>query len=75
MPPEAVLGQQAAYRAGMSCAAVATITQAADFQAPLTVIKDFTELIPARLPKLLAEQPGVPRPQKRRKQFQIQGSR
>ena len=74
VPPEhcivfedAVLGEQAAHRAGMRCMAVATTIQAADFQAPLTVIKDFTELTPARLLELLAEQHGVPRPQKRRK--------
>ena len=74
VPPEhcivfedAVLGEQAAHRAGMRCMAVATTIQAADFQAPLTVIKDFTELTPARLLELLTEQHGVPRPQKRRK--------
>ena len=63
---DAVLGEQAAYRAGMRCVAVATTLKAADFQAPLTVIRDFTEITPARLLELLAEQPPVPKPQKRR---------
>ena len=74
VPPEhcivfedAVLDEQATYRAGMRCVAVATTLQAADFQAPLTFIKDFTELTPALLLELLAHQPEVPRPQKRRK--------
>ena len=59
---DALLGEQAAYRAGMRCIAVATTLKAADFQAPLTVIKDFTELTPAQLPALLAKQPQVPKP-------------
>lgn len=63
---DAVLGEQAAYRAGMRCVAVATTLQAADFQAPLTVIKDFTALTPGRLRELLAQQPEAPKPQKRR---------
>ena len=63
---DAVLGEQAAYRAGMRCVAVATTLKAADFQAPLTVIKDFTALTHARLLELLAEQPEAPRPQSRR---------
>jgi HAD superfamily hydrolase (TIGR01509 family) len=63
---DAVLGEQAAYRAGMRCVAVATSLKAADFQAPLTVIKDFTGLTPAGVLELLAQQPEAPRPQKRR---------
>jgi beta-phosphoglucomutase family hydrolase len=63
---DAVLGEQAAYRAGMRCVAVATTLRAADFQAPLTVINDFTILTPARLLELLAQQPEAPKPQKRR---------
>ena len=62
---DALLGEQAAYRAGMRCIGVATTLQAADFQAPLTVINDFTELSPAQLPGLLAQQLNVPKPQKR----------
>jgi len=63
---DAVLGEQAAYRAGMRCIAVTTSLKPADFQAPLTTIKDFTEIKPADLPGLLARQPKVPRPAKRR---------
>jgi HAD superfamily hydrolase (TIGR01509 family) len=62
---DAVLGEQAAYRAGMRCVAVATSLKAKDFQAPLIVIKDFTELIPTRLLELLAQQPVAPKPAKR----------
>jgi beta-phosphoglucomutase family hydrolase len=61
---DAVLGEQAAYRAGMRCVAVATTLKAKDFQAPLTVIKDFTEFTPARLLELLAQQPEAPKPAK-----------
>lgn len=60
---DAVLGEQAAYRAGMRCVAVATSLKAADFQAPLAVIQDFIGFTPARL---LAQQPTAPRPAKRR---------
>jgi beta-phosphoglucomutase family hydrolase len=63
---DAVLGEQAAYRAGMRCVAVATSLPAKAFQAPLTVIKDFTELNPTRLLELLAAQPEAPQPLKKR---------
>ena len=63
---DALLGEQAAYRAGMRCVAVATTRQAADFQAPLAVINDFTALTPARLLELLQEQPEAPKPRKQR---------
>ena len=59
---DALLGEQAAYRAGMRCIAVATTLKAKDFQAPLTVINDFTDLTPARLLALLAQQPEPPKP-------------
>ncbi|GAC1375844.1 MAG: hypothetical protein NVSMB30_20500 [Hymenobacter sp.] len=63
---DAVLGEQAAYQAGMRCVAVATTLPAAAFQAPLAVISDFTGLTPARLQALLPEQPAAPRPDPRR---------
>ncbi|MFC6221989.1 HAD family hydrolase [Hymenobacter artigasi] len=63
---DAVLGEQAAYRAGMRCVAVTTSLKAKDFQAPLTTINDFTTLTPAQLLEMLAQQPDVPQPQKRR---------
>ena len=59
---DALLGEQAAYCAGMRCIAVATTLKAKDFQAPLTVINDFTDLTPARLLALLAQQPEPPKP-------------
>ena len=59
---DALLGEQAAYRAGMRCIAVATTLKAKDFQAPLTVINNFTDLTPARLLALLAQQPEPPKP-------------
>ena len=64
---DAVLGEQAAYRAGMRCVAVATTLKAQDFQAPLTTIKDFTEISPVRLLELLAARPEVPKPHKKLK--------
>ena len=73
VPPEscivfedAVLGEQAAYRAGMRCVAVATSLPAKAFQAPLAAVKDFTDMSPARLLELLARQPAAPKPQKLR---------
>ncbi|MBJ6107802.1 HAD-IA family hydrolase [Hymenobacter sp. BT523] len=65
---DAVLGEQAAYKAGMRCVAVASGVPAKAFQAPLTVIKDFTELTPERLLELLAAQPKAPKPDKQRAQ-------
>ena len=67
---DAVLGEQAAYKAGMRVVAVASSLKAKDFQAPLTVIKDFTGFTPARLLELLAQQPTAPKPDKQRAQRQ-----
>ncbi|MVN76377.1 HAD-IA family hydrolase [Hymenobacter sp. HMF4947] len=61
---DAILGEQAAYRASMQCVALTTSLAAKDFQAPLATIKDFTELTPARLQALFAEQARVPKPRK-----------
>jgi HAD superfamily hydrolase (TIGR01509 family) len=75
VPPErcivfedAVLGEQAAYKAGMRCVAVASTLKEKDFQAPLTVIKDFTGFTPEKLLKLLEQQPTAPKPDKQREQ-------
>lgn len=62
---DAVLGEQAAYRAGMRCVAVASALRPADFQAPLLVIRDFTDLTPAQLLTHWAAQPVAPRPGRR----------
>ncbi len=64
---DAVLGEQAAYRAGMRCIAVATSLPAASFQAPLAVIQDFTHFTPDLLPGLLRQQPQAPRPARPRR--------
>jgi beta-phosphoglucomutase family hydrolase len=61
---DAVLGEQAAYRAGMRCVAVASTLPAKAFQAPLTVIRDFTDLTPAHLLALLDKAPPIPKPAK-----------
>jgi len=64
---DAVLGEQAAYRAKMRCVAVLSSLRAKDFQAPLTAIKNFVGFTPEQLPALLAAQPEVPRPAARLK--------
>ncbi|MDJ0364277.1 HAD-IA family hydrolase [Hymenobacter sp. H14-R3] len=61
---DALLGEQAAYRAKMRCVAVATTLKAKDFQAPLLVINDFTELTPARLHAAFGQAGAVPKPAK-----------
>ena len=62
---DAVLGEQAAYRAGMRCVAITSTLPAGAFQAPLLACRDFTGL---SLPDLLAAwaaQPVAPRPLRR----------
>lgn len=67
---DAVLGEQAAYKAGMRVVAVASTLKEKDFQAPLAVIKDFTGFTPARLLELLEQQPRAPKPDKQRAERQ-----
>ncbi|MET4108450.1 HAD-IA family hydrolase [Hymenobacter sp. UYP22] len=69
IPPErcvvvedAILGEQAAYRAGMHCIGVTTNLKVADFQAPLLTIPDFTQLTPQRILELLNQNPKLPQP-------------
>ncbi|WP_426490112.1 HAD family hydrolase [Hymenobacter sp. 102] len=69
VPPErcvvfedALLGEQAAYRAGMRCIGVTTTLKPIEFQAPLLTIPDFTQLSPQRILELLAQAPAIPRP-------------
>ncbi|OWP62848.1 beta-phosphoglucomutase [Hymenobacter amundsenii] len=71
IPPErclvfedALLGEQAAYRAGIRCIGVSTTLQATDFQAPLAVIPDFTHLTPQLVLELLEQHPETPKPSK-----------
>jgi beta-phosphoglucomutase-like phosphatase (HAD superfamily) len=49
---DAILGEHAAYKAGMHCVALLTNLAAADFQAPLLAIKNFTEVTPEHLREL-----------------------
>lgn len=63
---DALLGEQAAYRAHMRCVAVASTLPGRDFQAPLLVIRDFTELTPVGLRKIFEVAGAVPKPDKQR---------
>jgi beta-phosphoglucomutase len=63
---DALLGEQAAYRAHMRCVAVASTLPGRDFQAPLLVIRDFTELAPAELREAFKAAGAVPKPDKQR---------
>ena len=63
---DALLGEQAAYRAHMRCVAVASTLPGRDFQAPLLVIRDFTELMPEGLREAFEAAGAVPRPVKSR---------
>jgi len=71
VPPErcvvfedAILGEQAAYKAGMRCIAVSSGLKPEQFQAPLQVIKDFTKITPEQVLELLEQHPGTPKPSK-----------
>lgn len=77
IPPErcivfedAVLGEQAAYRAGMRCIGLDTSVTADKFQSPMKIIHDFTELEPQEIFTLLEQHPTVPKPDKQRAQRQ-----
>jgi HAD superfamily hydrolase (TIGR01509 family) len=59
---DALLGEQAAYRAHMHCVAVTSTLPGRDFQAPLLVIRDFTELTPERLEEVFAPVGAAPQP-------------
>ena len=67
---DAILGEQSAYRAHMRCVALTTTLKAKDFQAPLAIIKDFTELTPEHLRELFAQAGVVPQPDKKLAQRQ-----
>lgn len=71
VPPErclvfedAIMGEQAAYKAHMRCLALSTSIPADKFQAPLRVIQDFTEITPADVLALLEQNTPVPTPSK-----------
>lgn len=72
VPPErcvvfedALLGEQAAYKAGMRCIAVASGLKPEQFQAPMAVIKDFAQLTPELVLTLLEAHPKTPKPSKK----------
>jgi beta-phosphoglucomutase family hydrolase len=58
---DAILGEHAAYKAGMHCVAVLTNLAATDFQAPLLAIKDFTEVTPEHLRALFSQVGEAPK--------------
>jgi beta-phosphoglucomutase-like phosphatase (HAD superfamily) len=71
VPPErcvvfedALVGEQAAYKAGMRCIALSTSVKPDKFQSPLAVVKDFTSLTPERVMELLEQHPETPKPSK-----------
>ncbi len=71
IPPErcvvfedALLGEQAAYKAGMRCIALSTSIKPNKFQAPITVMKDFTDMTPEKVLDLLKQHPEIPKPSK-----------
>ncbi|WP_165370610.1 HAD family hydrolase [Hymenobacter persicinus] len=61
---DAILGEQAAYRAGMRCIALSTSLRPAQFQVPMAVFKDFTTLTPRLVLELLEQHPKAPKPSK-----------
>ena len=61
---DAILGEQAAYRAKMRCMGVTSTLRVKDFQAPLATIRDFTGLTPAHLRQLFETAGAVPKPDK-----------
>jgi beta-phosphoglucomutase family hydrolase len=61
---DAILGEQAAYRAGMRCIALSTGLKPAQFQAPMAVFQDFTTLTPRLVLELLEQHPKTPKPSK-----------
>lgn len=69
IPPErcivfedAVLGEQAAYKAGMRCICLSTFLPAERFQNPMKIIQDFADLTPQQVLDLVAQHPTVPKP-------------
>jgi len=59
---DAILGEQAAYKAGMHCVAITSTLSAAEFQAPLAVVRDFTETTPEQLLTQFGKADAVPKP-------------
>ncbi|MDF7814523.1 HAD family phosphatase [Hymenobacter sp. YC55] len=71
VPPErcvvfedAIVGEQAAYKAGMRCIGLSTSVKPDKFQSPMAVIKDFTKLTPEKVLELMKQNPTIPKPSK-----------
>ncbi|UOQ66658.1 HAD family hydrolase [Hymenobacter volaticus] len=71
IPPErcvvfedALVGEQAAYKAGMRCIGLSTSVKPDKFQAPMLVMKDFTAFTPQKVLDLLEQYPETPKPSK-----------
>jgi beta-phosphoglucomutase family hydrolase len=58
---DALLGEQASYKAGMRCVAVTSTLAGPEFQAPLAVVRDFTETTPEQLREQFAKAGAVPK--------------
>jgi beta-phosphoglucomutase family hydrolase len=58
---DAILGEHAAYKARMHCVAVTSSLAGSEFQAPLAIIRDFTELTPDRLRELFDQVGEAPK--------------
>ena len=58
---DAILGEHAAYKAGMHCVAVTTNLTAKEFQAPLLAILNFTGLTPDHLRELFRQAGEAPK--------------
>lgn len=61
---DAIMGEQSAYKANMRCLCLTTSIPADKFQAPIKLIKDFTEITPAAILELLEQNTPVPKPNK-----------
>ncbi len=58
---DALLGEQAAYKAGMRCVAITSTLGAHEFQAPLAAVRDFTETTPEQLREQFTKAGAVPK--------------
>ncbi len=67
---DALLGEQAAYKAGMRCVAITSTLAGPEFQAPLAVARDFTELAPEQLREQFAKAGAVPKPDEKKTKAQ-----
>ncbi|SNC77373.1 haloacid dehalogenase superfamily, subfamily IA, variant 3 with third motif having DD or ED [Hymenobacter gelipurpurascens] len=62
---DALMGEQAAYKAGMRCIVLSSSIKPDKFQAPLKVIRNFQDITPAQILELLEKAPVTPKPSKK----------